>query len=57
MELNLYFYQICLNYYNFLNVWTLFESLEKMKVHCAPWAKVYLASSPAQHIGWLGLGW
>jgi hypothetical protein len=25
MELNLYFYQIYLNYYNFLNVWTLFE--------------------------------
>jgi hypothetical protein len=28
-----------------------------MKVHYAPWAKVRLASSPAQHMGWLGLGW
>jgi hypothetical protein len=26
-------------------------------VHCAPWAKVCPASSPAQHMGWLGLGW
>jgi hypothetical protein len=21
------------------------------------WAKAYLASSPAQELGWLGLGW
>jgi hypothetical protein len=28
-----------------------------MKVHCAPWAKVCPVSSPAQHMGWLALGW
>jgi hypothetical protein len=28
-----------------------------MKVHCAPWAKVCPASSLAQHMGWLSLGW
>jgi hypothetical protein len=33
------------------------KSLEKMKVHYAPRAKVCPISSPAQHMGWLGLGW